>query len=108
MVIADSDLKQAERHAAAPAAGAPGPDDLKRCGFIRAGAAGCREHSVVTSDPGRLQWARDHGLSPRARKAAIGVGQPWMYEFDHVVHSAGCPLSEVDPIKLKALAAAVK
>jgi hypothetical protein len=108
LIIADADLKQAERHGTAPAAGAPGPDDLKRCGFIRAGAAGCCEHSVVTSDPARLKWARDHGLSPRARKSTIGFAQPWMYEFDYVAHSAGCPLSEVDPIKLKALAAAEK
>jgi hypothetical protein len=107
LVIEQSDQKQVERQGSVPGV-APGPDDLKKCGFVRAGAAGCCEHSVATSDPGQVKWAREHGLSPRPRPAAFGFSNGPVYEFDYVAHTLGCPVREVDPAKIKALAAAVK
>lgn len=108
LVVDASDRRQSERRGEVPPLPILGPADLRRCGFIRPGAAGCGERSVVTNDPVRLQWSRERGLAllPCTRRTAFGSEKA--FAFDYVAHAAGCPLQEADPQKLRALAAALK
>lgn len=108
LIIDSSDRKQAERSGAVPAPAPPGPEDLKKCGFVRVGASGCGEHAVVTNDAVRLQWAKEQGLVPRPCTHRTAFGSEKAFAFDYVAHAAGCPVRESDPAKLKALAASVK